>query len=1066
MSRTARQSIGRRFAIVTIALLTAGVIANRAAEGDQDLRARIDHHRNLGKAFYENPTTQLKAVDEFKAALDLAPDSSRERLNYGLALLRAGKMPEGIAELQKAQKQDPKLPHTWFNLGIVYKKESEYEKAIEQLEGMEKLVPDEAVTRYNLGVLYKLTGRATDALREFEASAKLDPNLAGPRFQLYNSYRLAGRAEEAAREEQVFHALKKMKTGAAVPEDLDWSFYAEIHDVVDPSGLADDQPAAEVKFASKSLGSGYTGIAAADLDGDGKPELIAFSPASAAIVQGTKITGLDAVKGAVAIAPADFDNDGAVDLCIVTQAAPRLLANRNGAFTDGPALPAGSYRAALWVDYDHDYDLDLFLLGDKSVLLRNGGKAGFTDETASFPFVDGAALGGVSFDTVPDTDAFDIAVSYRSRPGVVYRDRLGGKYTAEDAPAIPAGATHLAARDFNNDGWTDLAAGARLIANRDGKLETARDGAAASAAAFADLENRAFADLVITTGTLRNQGVAKFTEGVKHAAARALIAADFDADGREDIAAVTADGEAQLWKNETETPGKWLAVRLTGVKNLKLAPGAEVEVKAGSRYQKQTYAGLPLHFGMRSAAGPETVRITWANGLVQNETGKTSGSVLMLKEAPRLSGSCPMIFTWNGKSFQFISDVLAVAPLGASAGDGTYFATDHDEYVQIPRGALAERDGAYEVRITEELREVSYLDQVKLVAVDHPARVDLYTNDKFKSPPFPDFRLFGVTRRIHPAAAHDHRGRDVRESILRTDRAYAAGFTRDHAGNAEKHWVELDFNGAMKDNRGVLILNGWVDWADGSSFRAASQESADSLAMPYLQVKNARGEWTTVINDMGIPAGKAKSIAVDLTGKFLTSDRRIRIVTGLCVYWDEIFASEDAAAPETRVTTLAPAAARLDYRGFSQVIVHPDRVQPERFVYGAPGPATAWNPTPGNYTRFGDVRPLLGEIDDKFVVMGAGDEMRLSFNAALPPLAAGWTRDFLLFVDGWAKDGDANTAFAKSVDPLPFHGMSSYPYPASEHYPDDAAHREYLNTYNTRPALRLLTTLRPDRRKE
>jgi hypothetical protein len=72
---------------------------------------------------------------------------------------------------------------------------------------------------------------------------------------------------------------------------------------------------------------------------------------------------------------------------------------------------------------------------------------------------------------------------------------------------------------------------------------------------------------------------------------------------------------------------------------------------------------------------------------------------------------------------------------------------------------------------------------------------------------------------------------------------------------------------------------------------------------------------------------------------------------------------------------------------------------------------------------------------------------------------AGWTRDYLLKVDGWAKDRDANTAFPATVEPLPFHAMSVYPYPGNEHFPDDASHREYREKYNTRPALRLIRPL-------
>src|SRR5260370_33168093 len=92
-----------------------------AAPPNSALEERLWKHRNLGKAFYENPTTQAQAVAEFKQALDLAPSSTRERLNYGLALLKAGKTQEGVAELLKGQKQDPKLPHTWFNICTVYR---------------------------------------------------------------------------------------------------------------------------------------------------------------------------------------------------------------------------------------------------------------------------------------------------------------------------------------------------------------------------------------------------------------------------------------------------------------------------------------------------------------------------------------------------------------------------------------------------------------------------------------------------------------------------------------------------------------------------------------------------------------------------------------------------------------------------------------------------------------------------------------------------------------------------------------------------------------------------------
>src|ERR1700681_798240 len=140
-------------------LLFILVVALCAAQTGGSPEERLWHYRNLGKAYYENPTDQAKAADVFRKALDMNPASARERLNYGLALLRAGKTKEGVAEIEKAQKQDPKIPHTWFNLGIAYKKDSQYDKAITQLEGMTRLVPDEPKTHYNLAVLYKLNGK-------------------------------------------------------------------------------------------------------------------------------------------------------------------------------------------------------------------------------------------------------------------------------------------------------------------------------------------------------------------------------------------------------------------------------------------------------------------------------------------------------------------------------------------------------------------------------------------------------------------------------------------------------------------------------------------------------------------------------------------------------------------------------------------------------------------------------------------------------------------------------------------------------------------------------------------
>ncbi len=1040
--------------------------------GPESPEERLWRHRNLGKAFYENPTTHATAVEELRQALKLAPDSFRDRLSYGLALLRAGQAKEGVAELERARKQAPSVPHTWFNLGVAYKREGRYEAAIRQFERMVKLVPGEPVSHYNLGLLYNLTGQPERALEEFHLAARLGPLLVAPRFQIYTAHRLADRQEEAGRALAEFQRVKNLQKAADESEDMEWSFYAEIYEPREAVSLAAD-PAIPLRFETRPLEGkvdpGTAGLLVLDADGDSRPDLAAWSRSGLKLFRsGAEPLPDPGWPSAVrALAAGDFDNDGLTDLCVAGETGAALYRNAKGKFERLPAaLPVGRYHKALWLDFDHDYDLDLILLGAASVVARNEGGAGF--RAVEFPFTAGEALDAVPLRLIADGKGFDLVVSYRDRAGVLYRDLLAGSYEAVPLPGLPAGASMLQVADVDNDGWLDVAyqgpKTVSLLRNREGKLEAAAT-PASGAFVFADVTNRGALELVTGGALYRNRGLGQFAAAEKPAGLPTAVAwaeADFDQDGRADLAAVAPDGSLRLLMNRTATANHWVQIVLGGQKNLKLAGGAEVEIKAGPHYQKKPYHGVPLLFGLRSYKEVDAVRITWANGMIQNQPRQAASQLASYKEAPRLSGSCPMVYAWNGAEFQFIADVLGVAPLGASAGEGKYFPVDHDEYVQIPGRALAPADGQYEVRLVNELREVSYVDQARLIAVDHPAEYEVFTNDKFKAPPFPEFRLFGVRRRIYPQRAMDEDGRDVLAKLLRRDRAYPDDFRRDFSGVAEMHALELEFPPeAASGGRAVLVLHGWVDWADGSTFLGLAQQRGGGLILPYLQVKAASGQWRTVIQDLGIPAGMPKTIVVDLTGKFLSPARAVRLVTNLCLYWDEIFLSEETAAPPVRLASLEAATAELRFHGFSGQIVHPERKQPERFLYGAASPVPPWNPTPGLYTRYGEVRELLRAPDDRYVIMASGDELRLRFSAAaLPPLPTGWKRDFLLLVDGWEKDQDANTAFSHSVEPLPFHAMSGYPYGPGERYPEDAAHQAYLKTYNIRPAPRLLAPLR------
>jgi tetratricopeptide (TPR) repeat protein len=1033
------------------------------AQNTSAVDEQLARHRNLGKAFYENPTTQKEAVEEFRKALALQPESARERLNYGLALLRAGQADEGVAELKKVQEQDPSLPHTWFNLGIAYKRAGEHEQALKQFERMLTMVPDDPISWYNAGVLRKLLGDTAGAMTAFEKAAALDPGFAAPRFQLFNAYRVAGKAEEAKKQLAAFQQLKKEQEGAAIPEDVEWNMYAEVFDIMEDTAPRVDP--VEPTFASRPLGRAE-GIVLADANADGRPDVLRWTAAGLLGLDGKVVAGTEGIQMAAA---GDFDNDGRQDLVAILKGRPVLLHNTTAGFAVAPLPAAGTdFSSALWVDFDHDYDLDLLLLGTKSTLLRNEGSAGFADRSGSFPFRQGEAVAAAVTRIIPDTKGFDIVVSYRDGGGTLYRDALGGRYTAEDFP-LPDGAADLQVHDINNDGWLDLAyvsgEGAGALRNRKGKFEADLAAPGAKSYAWADLTNRGLLDLMTPGSVRRNSGRGTLSPAAELKVSDgcvALAAADVNADGKIDLACAAGEG-ARLLENTSKHANQFLRVGIGGIKNLKLASSAEIEVKAGPRYQKALYPGWPVTFGLGQEQAADTVRITWPNGLIQNEIKQSVGKPYQYAEAQRLSGSCPIIWSWNGKQFEYITDVLGVAPLGASAGDGTYFPVDHDEYVQIAGSSLQPREGEYEIRITEELSEVAYLDQVRLLAVDHPAAVSIYTNDKFKAPPFPDFRLFGVDRPIRPIAARDSRGQNVRAALLNKDLVYPDGFRRDMAGVAEKHTLELDFGrNSTPADRSILVLHGWVDWADGSTFLGAAQQGGPGLMPPYLQVKNESGQWKTVIEDMGMPAGKPKTIVVDLSGKWLSESREVRIVTNLCVYWDEIFLADPARQFRPAITEAPLLTAGLRFRGFSPNRVHPQRKQPEQFWYDGELPESMWNPTPGLYTRYGPVLELAEKVDEKLIIMGSGDELRLRFSARdLPPVPPGFRRDFLLMVDGWAKDRDPNTAFGQTVEPLPFHGMSSYPPPIGQKYPDTPELREYRQRYNTRPALRPLRPIRP-----
>ncbi len=428
-------------------------------------RARLQELRNLGKAFYENPGAQTQAVDALRKALEINPSSAQEHLNLGLALLRAGQSEEGVAEIEKAKQIDPSLPHTYFNLGIEFKKTGDIDRSITEFEQMLKLTPHEAKAHYNLGQLYKLKDDNERALAEFRLAAKLDPSMAAPQFQMYNILRRSDPA--AAKQAMVdFQRLKKAQEGAAVGEDVDWSFYAELYDPKEP--VAPAALKAETTFRDQALPGPLAGkprgIAVLDANGDRKPDVVAWSDSAAELLLnagGTlQAAPLTPPEGEIRdIAPGDFNNDGFPDLAWVGPRGAMVLVNQQGSFSAKPQPVAqGNFEQALWIDYDHDYDLDLMLVGADQVLLRNNGDGTFLDVSDSFPFDKGSrALAAASGELFED-NTFDIVIAYEDKV-VYYDDRKMAVFEPHrlDGAKTASGRLRLDVVDYNDDGYLDLA---------------------------------------------------------------------------------------------------------------------------------------------------------------------------------------------------------------------------------------------------------------------------------------------------------------------------------------------------------------------------------------------------------------------------------------------------------------------------------------------------------------------------------------------------------------------------------------------------------------------------------
>ena len=799
---------------------------------------------------------------------------------------------------------------------------------------------------------------------------------------------------------------------------------------------------------------------------------------------------------------ADYDNDGFLDLLFINSLKSRLYKNDGkGKFIDmtstiGIDFISNGIKAG-FLDYDLEGDLDLYVAsGSVNQLYRNNADGTFTEiSNKSGTAGNSVKSKDIAFGDFDDDGDVDLFVLNKDGSSRFYNNRRQGYFsdiTTKVGLNFSGQPSTVVSGDYNNDGHldlfiADLAGEQHAIFQNKGDGTFIKDEPSLSAldgltgfviikADFADVDNDGYLDLLVAGRSTRkdkyqsgllllhNNGQGKYTDASSSLPSELGIielvkTADLDNDGDLDIIIMNDRGNVRIMRNDGGNLNNFLKVRLAGLrtgssKNNYFGFGSKVEVKSGGLYQMRHVNKTVSHFGLGNRAGADVVRVLWSNGVPQNRFTPQKNQTIV--ETQILKGSCPYLYAWNGNEYAFVTDVLWPSalgmPLGIMAGEPLYaFPNSTDEYLWMTGEKVHARDGKYTLQFTTELWESPYLDKINLVVLDHPESVDVYINETFTPPPYPPFRIYSVAKKYIPLSAVDQLGNDLRNDLLVQDEEYTMHLTPGkYQGITELHDLILDFGDLDHADSIFLFLQGWLFPTDASINVNISQSSETGLTFPQLQVVNRKGDWETVIDNLGFPKGKNKTMIFDLTGKFIVADYRVRIRTNMEIYWDHIFMATDVTNNNLTVVNLQPASADLHYRGFS-MISRKDFGSPHIPDYYNITTGQKWRDLTGTYTRYGDVLPLLLESDSKYVIMNAGDEISLEFIASdLPRLPENWRRDFLFYNDGWLKDGDLNTAHGQTVEPLPFHGMSAYPYGFGDAYPTDSDYIEYMNMYNTR----------------
>jgi FG-GAP-like repeat/Tetratricopeptide repeat/ASPIC and UnbV len=817
------------------------------------------------------------------------------------------------------------------------------------------------------------------------------------------------------------------------------------------------------------------GCSVADFDNCGRPDLLLTGPAGVHLfrnVDGTRfedvttVAGLNLVTGVCfGSAWIDLDQDGDLDLMVAQYARSpeaalarledkpgdsggelRLFINIGEAppFSDGklPALTCrfkeatdsqalrmkGPVVALAAADLDADRDVDVLVLADGQIPA-----AVLNDRLLRF-HLDPTALaeaekwnGALIFDANHDEQSDLFFLPSGRKPVLLlskkdtFARNLTDRFTpgAVDSPPL----RQAEAVDLDLDGWTDI-------------VGLAQNGQPVF------LQNDGAGRLVQRHGALRpdSQGEPLL----------ALAVCDLDGDGLADLLFWSANDGLQCWRN-LGNQNKSLRLDLTGrrdkgssLRTNADALGARViafSTTGHSSIENTTLAaGLgqsrqPMQFGLGQAAAADVVRINWPDGVPQAELGQQAGKLNRIAEISRKNSSCPILLTWNGSKFNFVTDFLGAGSMGELAADGSTRPPRPEESIKIEPGQLVLDDGHYRLKIAEPMDEVLFLDWLQLDVIDHPKEVDVHPDERFAVvPPEASQTLLTVRQRLLPRRAVDHRGRDVTALLRERDNRTVDQFAlRAWTGFAEDHFVELDFGNQLanlpRDQRLVLVLAGWTEYPYPESIYAA-QQAGVPMTTPLLSKLDKNGVWKE-LGEIGFPAGLPRVMTTEVHSLAGEPNCRLRIRTNLQIYWDQIYLapmpteSRAKANRDVLVHSLTVEKAHLSSGRFMREIAEEKR--PSSYDDGQTEPVavTSWQ---GDFTKPGDVTKLLQAADDTFVLCGPGGEIIVSFDArSLPSVPSGHSRSFVLRTRGYCKDAAPFTLTGGQVDPLPKGGVKTFP---------------------------------------